>query len=100
MDGVSAHFFLKLSKSWDNLNSILEKMNKSYLLLCTETTLSNHPVVIFWVKYQKLLKVEIIWIPFSYILEKINRNYDRKYFFGYHDVLKIYGAPKLCSVMY
>ena len=27
--------------------------------LCTETTLSNHPEVIFWVKYQKLSKVEI-----------------------------------------
>ena len=30
-------------------------------------------------------------------MEKINRNYDRKYFFGYHDALKIYGAPKLCT---
>ena len=67
--------------------------------LCTETTLSNQPVVIFWVKYQKLLKVEIIWIPFSYILEKINKNYDRKTLFGYHDASKIYGAPKLCTVM-
>ena len=31
--------------------------------LCTvmyETTVSNHPEVIFWVKYQKLSKVEII----------------------------------------
>ena len=28
-------------------------------------------------------------------MEKINKNYDRKYFFGYHDALKIYGAPKL-----
>ena len=28
------------------------------------------------------------------ILEKINENYD------YHDALKIYGAPKLCTVMY
>ena len=25
------------------------------------------------------------------MLEKINKNYDRKYFFGYHDALKIYG---------
>jgi hypothetical protein len=27
-------------------------------------------------------------------LEKINENYDKKYFFGYHDALKIDGAPK------
>ncbi len=27
--------------------------------LCTETTVSNQPVVFFLVKYQKLLKVEI-----------------------------------------
>ena len=31
----------------------------------------------FW----NFLKVEIFWIPFTYILEKINKNYDRKYFF-------------------
>ena len=41
-------------------------------------TYSNHPVVRFWVKYQKLSKVEIIQIPFTYILGKINKNYDRK----------------------
>ena len=28
-------------------------------------------------------------------LEKINENYDKNKFFGYHDALKIYGAPKL-----
>ena len=28
---------------------------------------------------------------------KQNKNYDKKYFFGYHDALKIYGAPKLCT---
>ena len=50
----------------------------------------------FW----HFLKVEIIWIPFSYILEKINKNYGRKYFFRFYDALKIYGAPKLCTVMY
>ena len=48
-------------------------------------------------KYQKLSKVEIISIPFCYILEKINKNYDRKKLFWYHDALKIYGAPKLCT---
>ena len=74
--------------------------HQTYVLLCTETTLSNHPGLIFWVKYQKLLKVEIIEIPFSYILEKIGKNYDRKFFFEYHDALKVYGAPNLCAVMY
>ena len=62
--------------------------HQSYVLLCTEITVSNHPVVfcIFWVKYQKIWKVEIVQIPFSHILEKIDKNYDRKWFFGYHDV--------------
>ena len=52
--------------------------HQSYVMLCTETTLSNHPGVFFCVKYQKSSKIEIIQIPFSYILEKINKNYDRK----------------------
>ena len=34
--------------------------HQSYVLLCTKTTLYNHSGVIFWVKYQKLVKVEII----------------------------------------
>ena len=50
----------------------------------------------FW----KFQKVEIIWIPFTCILEKTNKNSDRKYLFGYHDALNIHGAPKLCTVMY
>ena len=32
-------------------------------------------------------------------LEMINKNYHIKYFFGYHDGLKFYGAPNLCTVM-
>ena len=52
--------------------------HQSYVLLCTETTVSYHPVVFFWVKYQKLLKVEIIQILFSHTLEKRNKNYVRK----------------------
>jgi hypothetical protein len=50
----------------------------------------------FW----NFLKVEIIWIPFSYTLEKINKYYGSKKLFEYHDALKIYGAPKLCTFMY
>ena len=42
----------------------------------------------------------MILIPFTYILQKIDKNYNRKYFFGYHDALKIYRAPMLFTVMY
>jgi hypothetical protein len=35
--------------------------------------------------------------PSCYILEEIKKNYDKN-FFGYHDALKNYGAPKLCTV--
>ena len=37
--------------------------------------------------------------PSCPILKKINENYDKKYFFGYQEALKIYGAPTLCTVM-
>ena len=37
--------------------------------------------------------------PVCFELEMINKNYPKKYFFGYHDALEIYGAPKLCTVM-
>ena len=47
-----------------------------------------------------MLKVEIILIPLAYILEKIQKDYDRKQFFGYHDPLKIYGAPRLSMYCY
>jgi hypothetical protein len=34
-------------------------------------------------------------------MEMMNKNYHKKYFFDhlYHDTLKIYGAPKLCTVI-
>ena len=44
-------------------------------------------------------KVKIFQNPFCFKLEIINKNYHKKYFFGYHDALKIYGATKLCTVM-
>ena len=44
-------------------------------------------------------KVKTFQNPSCHILEKINENYDKKLIFGYHDALKIYGAPKLCTVM-
>ena len=43
-------------------------------------------------------KVKIFQNPSCYILEKIHENY-YKIFFGYHVALKMYGAPKLCTVM-
>jgi hypothetical protein len=50
-------------------------------------------------KFVTTSKVKNFQNPFYPILEKINENYDKKYFFGYHESLKIYGAPKLCTVM-
>jgi hypothetical protein len=50
-------------------------------------------------KFVTSSKVKNFQNPSCHILEKINENYDKKYIFGYHDALKIYGAPKLCTVM-
>jgi hypothetical protein len=49
-------------------------------------------------KFVTTSKVKIFQKLSCPILEKINENYDKKYFFGYHGALKIYGAPKLCTV--
>ena len=38
------------------------------------------------------------FLPVSYF-DKINENDGKKIFFGYHDELKIYGAPKVSTVM-
>ena len=45
-------------------------------------------------------KVKKFQNPSCPILEKMNENHDKKLFFGYHEELKIYGAPKLFTVMY
>ena len=50
-------------------------------------------------KFVTSAKVKIFQNPSRHILGKINENYDKKSIFGYHDALKIYGAPKLCTVM-
>ena len=50
-------------------------------------------------KFVTSSKVKKFQNPSCHILEKINENYDKKLIFGYHDALKIYGAPKLCTVM-
>ena len=61
--------------------------HQSYVLLCSKIT--SFP----------LSKVKFFQNPSCHILEKINKNYDKKLIFGYCDALKIYGAPKLCTVM-
>ena len=43
-------------------------------------------------------KVKNFQNPYCFKLEIINKNYHKKYFFGYHDALKIYRVPKLCTV--
>jgi hypothetical protein len=50
-------------------------------------------------KFETTSKVKNFQNPSCPILEKINENYDKKYFFGFFVALKIYGAPKLCTVM-
>jgi hypothetical protein len=50
-------------------------------------------------KFVTTSKVKNFQNPSCPILEKINENYDKKYFFDYHEALKIYGAPKLCTAM-
>ena len=51
-------------------------------------------------KFVTSSKVKNFQNPFCLILEIINKNYHKKLFFAYHDALKIYGAPKSCTVMY
>ena len=48
-------------------------------------------------KFVTTSKMKFFQKPSCPILEKINENYDKKQFFGYHEALKIYGAPKLCT---
>ena len=50
-------------------------------------------------KFVTTTEVNIFQNPSCSILEKINENYDKKYFFGYHEPLMIYGAPNLCTAM-
>ena len=50
-------------------------------------------------KFVTSSKVKNFQNPSCHILEKINENYDKKLIFGYHDALKIYEAPKSCTVI-
>ena len=50
-------------------------------------------------KFVTSSEVKIFQNPSCHIVKKINENYDKRYIFGYHDALKIYGVPNLCSVM-
>ena len=50
-------------------------------------------------KFVTSSKVKIFQNPFCHIVETFNKNYHKKLILGYHDTLKIYEAPKLCTVM-
>ena len=50
-------------------------------------------------KFVTTSKVKNFQNPSCHWSQKINENYDKKFFFGYYEALKIYGAPKLCTVM-
>ena len=50
-------------------------------------------------KFVTSTKMKFFQNPSCYILEKINENYNKKIIFGYHDALKIVGAPKLWNVI-
>jgi hypothetical protein len=73
--------------------------HQSYVLLCNKITSFPPSEGEFSEKLGIFSKVTIFQNPSCYILEKINKNYDNIFFFGYHDALKIYWAPKLCTVM-
>jgi hypothetical protein len=73
--------------------------HQSYVLLCIKITSFPPSEGEFSKKLGIFSKVKKILNPSSPILEKINENYDKNSFFGYHDALKIYGAPKLCTVI-
>jgi hypothetical protein len=72
--------------------------HQSYVLFCSKITSFPPSEGEFSEKLGVFSKGKIFQNPSCCILEKINENYD-KFFFGYHDELKIYGALKLCTVM-
>ena len=74
--------------------------HQNYVLLCSKITSFPPSEGEFSEKLGIFSKVKFFLNPSCPILEKINKNYDRKKLFGYHDALKIYGATKLCTVMY
>ena len=47
----------------------------------------------------KISKIVKSWNNLNSFLLKINKNYAKKNFFGYHDPWKIYRAPKLCILL-
>ena len=51
-------------------------------------------------KFVTSSKVTFFQNPFCHILDIINKNYHKIKNFGYHDALKIYVAPKLCTFMH
>ena len=66
--------------------------HQSYVLLCSKMASFPPSEGQFSEKSEIFSKVKIFQNPSCPILEKITENYDKKYFFGYHDAFKIYGA--------
>jgi hypothetical protein len=52
----------------------------------------------FPMKFVTSSKVKNFQNPFHHILETLNKNYQNKMIFAYHDVSKIFEAPNLCTV--
>ena len=89
-------------ENWNKTVLIRKKVrflgHQSYALLCSKITSFPPSEGEFSEKLGIFSKVKIFQNPSCFKLEKINENYDTV-FFGYHDLLKIYGTPKLCTVM-
>ena len=66
---------------------------KFYVLLCSKITSFSPSEGEFSEKLGIISKVKIFQNLSYYILEMINKNYHKQYIFGYHDGLKIHGAP-------
>ena len=73
--------------------------HQSYVLLCSKMTSFPPSEGEFSEKLGIFSEVKIFQNPFCHILEIINKNYHKKIFFGYHNALKIDGAPKLCTAI-
>jgi hypothetical protein len=101
----------KIPQMPQNLSAKIVYQSKMFGILLKKGSIGT----VFMFKYCKVVKllfltlgpnflskisqiIEIIQIPFSHILEILNKNYEKKIFFGDNDALKIYGAPKLCTV--
>ena len=109
-------FFLKFAKSWNNLN-FFHIGNEWKTIMIINNLFGHHDALkiyqapkclinlycyVLKLLYQsyflsKTSKIVKSWNNLNSFLLHIGKN---RYIFGYHDPLKIYGAPKSCTVMY